>query len=235
MQCIADSVLRGGVVADIGTDHGFIPIWLLQNGRAEKVIMTDINEGPLAKAKRNAEEAGVLEGFELRLGDGLAPIADGEADSVIIAGMGGELIARILEDDPLKARSFPLLVFQPRTRSSVLRHWLCDNDFNIVGESLVREGGRICQVLSAMPAEHSPKGETFFEEADYHVAPLLFWNRDPLLEDFLKQKVANCETVLRELSNSDSQDAERLREEWTEREKAFRFRLQIASESVKYE
>ena len=96
LSTIASLVPKGAFVCDVGTDHGFLPIFLMESGKARGVIATDINEKPLKKAKENLKKTGT-EGITLRLCDGLSGIKKGDADTVIIAGMGGEVISGILE------------------------------------------------------------------------------------------------------------------------------------------
>ena len=128
MQVIADLVNDGEIVADIGTDHGYIPLWLLINGRCSDVILADINQGPLDRAAANAavylehENAAKL---DMRLGSGIEVLENGEADTVIIAGMGGILIRDILSHDIAKTRSLKKLILQPRNNSDELRRWIC--------------------------------------------------------------------------------------------------------------
>jgi tRNA (adenine22-N1)-methyltransferase len=143
---LASHVAPGERVADIGPDHGYLGIWLARQGVAERVIMTDIAAGPLAIARRNAEEYG---GFDFRLGDGLAPLEPGEVDTVVIAGMGGETIIGILEADPDKTRSFAKYVLQPRTKAELLREWLAGAGFRIIAEETVPERGRPCEIIVA--------------------------------------------------------------------------------------
>ena len=146
----------GGAAADIGTDHGFVPIFMVQNGLCGRAVLSDINEGPLKKAEENIAASGLDHKlFDLRLGGGLSVLEDGEVDHVIIAGMGGELIASILGEDIRKSRSFKNFVLQPRTRAEVLRRWLDENGYAVTGEFLVRERGRICQIIRAVPVEPS--------------------------------------------------------------------------------
>jgi tRNA (adenine22-N1)-methyltransferase len=143
---LASCVARGERVADIGPDHGYLGIWLARQGVTDQVIMTDIAEGPLAIARRNAEEYG---GFDFRLGDGLAPLEPGEVDTVVIAGMGGETIIGILAADIEKTRSFPKYVLQPRTKAELLREWLTSAGFRITAEDTVPERGRPCEIIVA--------------------------------------------------------------------------------------
>ncbi len=147
-------LVRGGSCADIGTDHGHIPIWLSLEGRCGKLILTDIAEGPLQKARENIAGLGANLS-DLRLGAGLEPLEAGEAETVIIAGMGGELIASILEKDPVKTFSFSRFVLQPRSREAALRMRLEKMGLPVTGEYLVREGRRICQIIVCEPGSAS--------------------------------------------------------------------------------
>ncbi|MBR4149795.1 MAG: SAM-dependent methyltransferase, partial [Firmicutes bacterium] len=149
MQKIADLCV-GTSAADVGTDHGLIPIWLEKYGGFEKLILTDIAGGPLRKAMQNVAfyDSKIR---DIRLGAGLAPLAPGEADTVIIAGMGGELIASILAGDPEKTKSYRRFVLQPRSRESSLRKSLIELGLPITGEYLVKEVGRICQIIVCEP------------------------------------------------------------------------------------
>ena len=137
MQTIADMVTEGGSAADIGTDHGYIPAYLVETGICPKVILTDIAEDPLERAKRYFGKKG-LEG-DFRLGAGLEVIEPSEVSTVIIAGMGGETIIDILGKDLEKSHSFKRLVLQPRTFAGKLRVWLSENGFRFCGYALCRE------------------------------------------------------------------------------------------------
>ena len=120
LRAIADLVPAGSRLADIGTDHGYIPIDLLLDGRISAAIATDIGALPLDHARRTARCCGLTEGIDFRLGDGLAPLAPGEADVIVIAGMGGDSVAAILSAAPW-AREGPLLLLQPMSKAEVLR------------------------------------------------------------------------------------------------------------------
>ena len=150
---LADEVKTGDRVADIGTGHGLLPIFLYENKRASQVILCDINEGPLEKARQNINARGAGGITDIRLGDGLEPLKPAEADTVIIAGMGGQLMIDILSKDIEKAKTYARLVLQPRNAPEKLRRWLIFCGFSIINESLVREGKYICEVITAVPDE----------------------------------------------------------------------------------
>ena len=151
LRCIADCVPRGARLADVGTDHGYLPVWLLLNGRIAYAFASDVNEAPLARAKRTAEEYGASERICFRLCDGLDGFAPGEADTIAIAGMGGETIIAILRDAPWLTRDAVTLLLQPMTKAELLRPWLVENGFRIDGERLVRDKGTIYAVLTVRP------------------------------------------------------------------------------------
>ena len=159
LQLIADMIQNGETMADIGTDHGFLPLYLLQSGISPKVIMCDISGPSLDKAREAAAEQGLSSGADFRLGDGLEVLSAGEVDAVVIAGMGGLLITQILESDPDKTVSFKKYIFQPRNNSALLRRWLTAKGFKIDKNCLVREGKFICEVITAFAPKTLETGD----------------------------------------------------------------------------
>lgn len=158
LQMIADNIKPGETMADIGTDHGFLPLYLIEQGISPRVIMTDISEPSLRKGidgaeilGKNVPEIDIYERCDFRSGDGLTIIRAHEVDNVVIAGMGGLLMTEILGEDISKTLSFKRLILQPRNHSEQLRKWLASNGFNIVREQLVREGKFICEIITAQP------------------------------------------------------------------------------------
>jgi tRNA (adenine22-N1)-methyltransferase len=138
------------VIADIGTDHGYLPQLLLAEHKTQKAILTDVNEGPLNNAKNTFSADSPV---EFRLGNGLEPIFKGEVDACVIAGMGGELIRSILEHDPEKTLSMSFLVLQPMTEQGILRLWLMSNGFEILYDAYVYERGKIYEIIKVAPHE----------------------------------------------------------------------------------
>ena len=147
LACLAALVPQGARLADIGTDHGKLPISLLLAGRIAGAIGSDIGEGPLAHAARNAREHGVS--LSLRLAPGLDAVRPDECDTISIAGMGGQTIADILAAAPWCAAGQHLLLLQPMTMVYELRQWLWQNGYTIERETLCREDRRQYVVLSA--------------------------------------------------------------------------------------
>ena len=137
-------------VADIGTDHAYVPAYLLQTGTAQRVIAADIHEKPLENAKKTLERFGLSERVELRLSDGLQNFRAGEADAFVIAGMGGEQIAAMLSAAAWLQATGIQLVLQPMTHGEDVRRALRENGFARVEEHTVSEGKRLYLVLSAL-------------------------------------------------------------------------------------
>lgn len=166
LACIATLVPQGARLADVGTDHGKLPISLLLEGRIASAIGSDIGEGPLAHAGRNAQEHGVS--LSLRLAPGLDVVRPEECDTVSIAGMGGQTIAEILQAAPWTADGAHLLLLQPMTMVYELRQWLWAHGYAIERETLCREDRRRYVVLSVRggaPAKQVPLSQCAFSPA----------------------------------------------------------------------
>lgn len=146
LALLAEMVPRNCRMADVGTDHGYLPVYLMQQGHIAGAIAADIVEGPLEHARRTAEEYGV-EGIAFRLCDGLSGIAPEEADTVVVAGMGGETIIAILEAAPWTASGQHTLLLQPMTKATDLRRWLGVSGFTFTEERLVWDKGYLYPVL----------------------------------------------------------------------------------------
>ena len=147
LQAIADLVPQGARLADVGTDHGYLPIYLLQRGQIASAIATDLHLGPLERGRQAARAYGMEAQITFRLCDGLQAVAPEEVDTVVIAGMGGETIAAILDAVPWSREK--LLLLQPMSRAELLRPWLVDHGYAISYENLVADKGYIYPILQA--------------------------------------------------------------------------------------
>ena len=145
----ASLVRGGGIVADVGTDHAFLPVFLIQNGICKNVIASDIGEGPLANAQKTVDEYGLSDRIELRLYNGLNQYRPGETDEIVLCGMGGNLIEEILTAAPWVKRQNVHLVLQPMTHAEDVRRYLCENGFVIDEERCVKDGARVYLLISA--------------------------------------------------------------------------------------
>lgn len=152
LRAIADQVPQGARLADIGTDHGYLPVWLLLAGRIDRAIASDLRAGPLERARETTARFGMGERVDFRLCDGLSGICSEEVDTVAIAGMGGETIASILEATPW-TKMGTLLLLQPMTGFAELRRWLQGNGYRILKERIACEGKRLYSILSVTGGE----------------------------------------------------------------------------------
>lgn len=144
-----------GCLADIGTDHGYVPVSLLLEGRIRRAVAADIGPLPLDHARRTAEQYGVTEKLDFRLGDGLSVLEPGEAEVIVIAGMGGDAIAEILAAAPW-SRAGPLLLLQPMSKAETLRPFLPENGYAVLAERLVQDKGVLYPILTVRGGEMPP-------------------------------------------------------------------------------
>ena len=138
----ADYVRVGAVFADIGTDHGYLPLFLLREGKIQRAYLSDVNEGPLSSAKRNAKAEGFSDKCEFILTDGAAALSGKGITDYAICGMGGELIVRIIEDAPHLKTKGTRLILQPMTKQEHLRKQLAISGFSILGERFSYDSGK---------------------------------------------------------------------------------------------
>ena len=138
----ASLVKGGGIVADIGTDHGYLPIYLIQSGKIERAIAADIGKMPLENAKKSVAQYELSGRIELRLSDGLNAFKENEVDEIVFAGMGGTLIAEKLKETPWIKNNKLHFIFQPQSRAEDLREYLFTNGFEIGEELATHEGNR---------------------------------------------------------------------------------------------
>lgn len=180
LKAIADFVRPGAHVADIGTDHGHIPVYLSQNGGCRSIVASDIRSGPLEKAVASATEYGVQDQISFVLAPGLAGVSPAEVDTVLIAGMGGETILSILSDAPWTKTCGIDLILQPQSKIPELQYWLRENGYRICDGCLAEDEEKLYIVLLVRPGR-----ETDRTPAGLYVNRVLFANRDPLLPKYI--------------------------------------------------
>ncbi len=159
LEAIVRQVVPGGVVADVGTGHGLLPLTLIQRGIAHRVIATERGPEPLAEAERLLADDGDGR-IALREGWGLRPLRPGEVTTLVLAGMGGETICAILAADPETAGSARQLVLQPQNHPGQVRRWLLTHGFALVAEDLVAERGHFYPLVGAVPVGGGNREET---------------------------------------------------------------------------
>lgn len=153
LRTLVSMVTPGMRVCDLGCDHGFVSIWLVEQKISPRVLAMDVREGPLAAAGRHVTERSLESLVETRLSDGLHNYEIGEADSLICAGMGGRLMMRILGDEKVKTDSFRELILQPQSELSQFRSWLWEHGYRITDEKMVEEDGKFYPMMRAVPED----------------------------------------------------------------------------------
>ncbi|NKF07028.1 SAM-dependent methyltransferase [Clostridium gasigenes] len=203
LEFIADHIDKVISLSDIGTDHGYIPLYALNKGLCEKAIASDINKDPLDKARLNALLEGMGDELEFRLGGGLEPIKEGEVQAVIIAGMGGKLIKDILEKDITKVDNLDYLILQPAQNPEGLREYLYTNDYEIISEDLCKDDGKYYELFKV---KRKKDENTELDSIYYEISPKLLMSKHPLMKEYLQSKLENYNKILEAVSaevNSD--------------------------------
>ena len=205
LLCCASMVQPGSRVADIGTDHGYLGIYLLQSGAARHVIACDLRKDPLENARRNAKLFGVDGAMELRLSDGLEKILPDEVDTVVMVGMGGDLIQKILSQCPWRKREGLQFILQPQSAGNVLRRWLCEDGFEIQREEPVQDGHFLYTVMDIRQGEPAP-----LTPGTEYASPALLASGSPLVGNYLARVENALQETVRGLTNAEKQRPERL-------------------------
>lgn len=188
LLCAASLIPEGSFLADIGTDHAYLPIHLCLEGRVRGAFASDINRGPVERARENIKKYGLEGAVSVEVSDGLRAAEAYSPDSIAILGMGGELIARILSDAAWVKRSGICLCLQPMTHPELLRAYLLENGFAICNEEIVEEDGRIYQLITA---EYSPSQETEpYTEAELLLGRLNIEKHTPSLKRLGEHQLA---------------------------------------------
>ena len=205
----AGMVTKGNIVADVGCDHAYTSIYLCQEGIAPKVIAMDVNKGPLAGAKAHVEQAGLLEQIDLRLSDGLAALAPGEADTVLLCGMGGLLMIKILSAYPETTASMKELVLQPQSEIGEVRKFLHKQGYRITKEHMLKEEGKFYVM---MRAEQCAERQQELSECEYLYGKLLLEEKNEVLGEFLDREYRLRKDVLEALDGQETENARARRE-----------------------
>ena len=198
----------GERAADIGTDHGMVPIELVRRGTFARAIASDVRKGPLAAADGHVRAAGLADAVELRLGDGLKVLAPGEAEEILISGMGGALMERILAEGEAAAKAAKRLVLSPQSEIPGFRHFLQEKGFAITAEEMVYEDRKFYVLMTVEPGEQTP-----WEGAELLYGKLLLEAGGETVTAYVKKRKAVLERILRSLKKAEDPKAEERRRE----------------------
>lgn len=219
LKAIADMVTVGNTVCDVGCDHGFVPIYLIKQKISPRVIAMDINEGPLKRAREHIKEYGADAYIETRLSDGLSVFTQGEADTLICAGMGGRLMMRILKEDADKTASFKELILQPQSELQQFRYFLRSQGYRIADENMIEEDGKFYPMMKAVKSENGSltqweslesggnmaengHGEAPWRQMEDRYGALLIQNRSEVLYRYLEKEKKNFDEILNKLGGN---------------------------------
>lgn len=187
MQAVAGLVTAGYKVADVGTDHAYVPIWLMEHDISPKAIALDVNEGPLKRAEQHIREQGLAGRIETRLSDGFDKLSPGEADSAVLAGMGGSLIISILEKNPDVTMRLKECILQPQSEIVKVRAFLLQKGFLFIQEDMVEDDGKYYQMMKVTPAG-TPRQEADWKETELLYGKMLLESRHPVLRNYLERE-----------------------------------------------
>ena len=197
MLAIADLVNHAKTLADVGCDHAYISINLLENGKVEKIIASDLREGPLNIAKENIKLAGFEDKIETRLCSGLEGFQAGEVDTILISGMGGMLVKEILSEGIKVVEAADTLILEPQSDLRVVREYLREIGFEIVEEDMLKESGKYYQIMKAVRAEAGQVSENeIVLMAEDEFGPVLIKKKHPVLKEFLLNRKVHFEELL---------------------------------------
>lgn len=205
---IASLVSDGKKIADIGTDHGYIPVYLLKEGKVPFAVLADVNKGPLDNAHKEVIQNNLLDKVDLRLGSGIEILEIGEVEEVIIAGMGGILISELLEAKKEVAHNVEKLILQPMQAQEELRYYLLNNGYEILEEVLVREDFRIYEIIVA---KYTGKNTIIEDEIYYEVGIKLLENKDSLFNDFIEKKIKTYSSIVNKLEGKNGEAIDKKR------------------------
>ncbi|REJ20982.1 MAG: tRNA (adenine-N(1))-methyltransferase [Paenibacillaceae bacterium] len=230
LQAIADLVPPGARVADIGSDHALLPAWLVSAGKSPCAVAGEVRDGPLKASAARIEADGLADLVAVRKGDGLAVVAPGEVDCVVIAGMGGALIASILEAGAAagKLEGVRTLVLQPNVGEDLVRRWLLDKGWYLAAERIVEEDGRWYEILAAQRVPDADGLNSALYNASFlkldlpaerkkelllRMGPWLLRQPDERLAGKWRSELEKLAFISRQIERSDSPDAARRRQE----------------------
>ncbi|MCM3339690.1 class I SAM-dependent methyltransferase [Paenibacillus sp. MER TA 81-3] len=223
LQWIADWVPEGSRLADIGSDHALLPVYLAKHKRISFAVAGEVNQGPFEAARRQVQGACMEMIVNVRHGDGLSVVKQGEVDCITIAGMGGSLIATILSADPKKLEGVTRLILQPNVGEDIVRRWLREQGWALVQEHILEEDGKIYEVLLAerladrqLLEEHNerlyktrqlPCGIALTEDWLFLMGPLLSLNPSSVFVQKWEHELGKWERVLRTMEQAETEEA----------------------------
>lgn len=209
LRIVAHMCDKGAVMADIGTDHGYLPIYLVQEGIAPSAIAMDLRKGPLEKAKKHICDNCLEDRIQTRLSDGLEKLSKNEADIITICGMGGRLIADIVTKGKDVITQNTILVVSPQSEVGEFRHFLVSQGFEIEDEQMLKEDGKYYFIIKCRKSEESVCSE--FSETQYQYGWKLLDSKDKTLYEYLIKEKETNEGISNSIKKDESNPTVKLR------------------------
>lgn len=224
------------VLADVGTDHAYLPIYLLQSGKIRRAYALDIGDGPLLAAKEHILACGLGDYITVRLSDGVKELGQKEADAILIAGMGGDVMLHILEDGKSVIESAKELILQPQSKIELVRNYLYQSNYVIDKEDMVLEDGKYYTMFH-VSMEYSDKKEYSLEEWEmiYRYGEVLLQKSGEVFKQYLLQKIRQYTSILNRLENQKQKDTAEKRKEEIKKEIVYARRTLEWNEQIKKE
>lgn len=197
LEAVYNMIDKTDCLADIGTDHGYIPIKAILEGKCKRAIASDIKKGPIDVALKNIKKYGFIDKIDLRLGPGLSTLKEGEANTIVIAGMGGNLIAEIINADINIAKNAEVLILQPVQYPEVLRKELQNMNFYIEDENIIKDQNKYYHILKV----HYGDRNEYSQEAEYFVGPINIIKKSKETLAYIDDKIQHLEKILIGLDN----------------------------------
>jgi tRNA (adenine22-N1)-methyltransferase len=210
LGAVAALVTKNKCVADIGCDHAYTSIYLVENGIASKVIACDINKGPLQRAKENIARYGYSSVIETRLSDGAKKIEPGEIDTLLVTGMGGGLVVKILSDSKEVVEACSELILQPQSEIFLVRKYLHEIGYQIAEENMIIDEGKYYVMMRAIKADCQQR---YSNEVSYQYGAKLLENKNEILHQFLEKEKATYESIQEKLLMTQTQNSKKREEE----------------------
>ena len=202
LSAIADLVTEGNRLVDVGCDHGYLPVYLIQQKKIPSAIAMDVRKGPLSRAQEHIRQYGLEEYIQTRLSDGLEALKPGEGDTLVIAGMGGPLMERILTDGKEARESFKEMILQPQSDIPHFRRFIREIGWQIVEEELIREDGKFYPMMKVIHGEE----ENILPDMPYTLEEwfggLLLERKHPVLKEYLDRELRIRDEILEKLKNA---------------------------------
>lgn len=201
MQAVASLVSKTGTAADVGCDHGYVAIWLVQNQICDRVIAMDVNKGPLERAKENIQTYGLAQYIETRLSNGTQALKIGEIDSLVCAGMGGKLMIQILSDGADKVSAMKELILQPQSELQEMRRYLREQGMSIMEEDMVRDEDKFYPMMKVAVSGGSMRTieDAWQQQMEDTYGPCLLKQSHPILKQYLLKRRDICQSIQEQL------------------------------------